>query len=144
MKGWISKLAIGAAMTLTLSASLFSFAQIAPEPSLPVPPPVEERQAFAALNRAPSPYIQRERIKASPNGEYLIKAGAFRSFENAERLYARLHAIGPAQIVHRTANGQDFYGVYLGPWQSEADAFTAYSQALDAGMQDGKIIQPDQ
>ena len=144
MKSWVTKLAIGAAMTLTLSASLFSMAQTAPEPSLPVPQPIEERQSYAALARTPSPFIQRERIKAAPNGEYMIKAGAFRSFENAERLYARLHSVGPAQIVHRSANGQDFYGVYLGPWKTETDAFTAYGQALDAGMQDGKIIQPGQ
>ncbi len=74
---------------------------------------------------------------------YTIKAGSFRSFENAQRLHAKLYNIGSARIVPRHANGQDFYGVYLGPWASETQAFEAYSLAMDAGMQDGKILDPE-
>ncbi len=83
-------------------------------------------------------------LRALPPGAtgYMIKAGSFRTFENAERLQAQLFSIGTAKIVPRRANGKDFYGVYLGPWATEAEAFTAYGLAMDAGMQDGEIIDP--
>ncbi len=73
---------------------------------------------------------------------YTIKAGSFRSFENAQRLHAKLYSIGSARIVPRQADGMDFYGVYLGPWATEKQAFQAYTLAMDAGMQDGQIIDP--
>ncbi|MFC7291962.1 SPOR domain-containing protein [Hirschia litorea] len=74
---------------------------------------------------------------------YMIKAGSFRSFANAQSLHAKLYAIGSARIIPRQANGMDFYGVYLGPWATEAEAFQAFSLAMDAGMEDGKIIDPE-
>ena len=80
-------------------------------------------------------------LPPTSNG-YYVKAGAFQSFENAQQLHADLFAIGSAQITHRQANGRDYYGVYLGPWKTEAEAMSAFGLALDAEMQDGKIIAP--
>lgn len=143
------------------------------EPSLPVPMPIEERMELPAEGQyysvakngvSPRPFdaraaasrsgisskpIDRTRVETNlrtlPPGEngYFIKAGAFRQFDNASRLHASLFSVGSAQIIHRVAAGQDYYGVYLGPWKSHAEAEAAYKLAVDAGMQDGKIVTSD-
>lgn len=163
---------LAAITAIILTGAMSAHAQAMREPSLPVPTPIEERNYMAArsyegetyaansMNRAPVA-LGRSSVRANaqpltaagpaedalrslPPGAngYQIKAGAFRSFENAQRLYARLYSIGSARIEPRTANGDTFYGVYLGPWKTQSEAFTAYGQAMDAGMQDGKIIDP--
>lgn len=102
-------------------------------------PLVEARQEQRITAPTPEP------LQSLPTGAagYMIKAGSFRSFANAQSLHAKLYAIGSARIIPRQANGMDFYGVYLGPWSTEAEAFQAFSLAMDAGMQDGKIIDAE-
>lgn len=95
-----------------------------------------QRKAFKQQNT-----VKLQTLAPDANG-YTIKAGAFRSFQNAQKLHAKLYSIGSARIISRQANGMDFYGVYLGPWATEEEAFKAYSLAMDAGMQDGKILDP--
>ncbi len=102
-------------------------------------PLVEARQEQSITTPTSEP------LQSLPTGAagYMIKAGSFRSFANAQSLHAKLYAIGSARIIPRQANGMDFYGVYLGPWATEAEAFQAYSLAMDAGMEDGKIIDAE-
>ena len=152
---------------LTLPAS--AQAQYEVQPSLPVPtPPEEQAEAktpefysmaidgvkpipFNARNKAAEISTHQRLVETTsklrslpPESRgYLIKAGAFRSFENAQRLHAKLFSIGSAQITHRQAKGLDFYGVYLGPWKTREEAQIAYDLALKAGMQDGEIIAPN-
>ena len=102
------------------------------------------RASVAAQQQRQTQVIMEKKLQTlAPNANgYTIKAGSFRSFENAQRLHAKLYNIGSARIVPRQAGGMDFYGVYLGPWATEDEAFQAYSLAMDAGMQDGKILDP--
>jgi cell division protein FtsN len=100
------------------------------------------RASVEAMNKKQARQAAYNGLSVSQNGHgYTVKAGAFRNFENAKRLQAKLYSIGPSRIEPRTANGMEFYGVYLGPWKTEGDAFTAYSMAIDKGMQDGTIIE---
>ncbi|ACT58058.1 SPOR domain-containing protein [Hirschia baltica] len=91
------------------------------------------------ISRSNTPQLQT--LPSNASG-YTIKAGSFQSFENAQKLHAKLYAIGSSKIIPRRANGKDFYGVYLGPWATEAEAFQAFTLAMDAGMQDGQILDP--
>ena len=155
---------------LFASSASSALAQEFYEPSLPVPVPSEDAQqsqqsgdyyavaaidgsvprafdarrqaAEVAARRARTETISQLRTLPPSSPGYYVKAGSFRSFENAQQLHASLFAIGSAQITHRKANGQDFYGVYLGPWRNEAQAKEAFILAMDAGMQDGAIVPP--
>lgn len=164
LRSVLSVFALGCAF----AAPAFAQSRHDVEPSLPVPTPPEERaemttpEFYAVANNGELPRAFDARRTAAkiaarqshkevasqlrtlpPESRgYYVKAGAFQSFENAQRLHAKLFAIGSAQITHREAHGQDFYGVYLGPWKTQAEAEAAYELALKAGMQDGAVIAP--
>ncbi len=101
---------------------------------------------LAPVSQAADRSLAETTLRTLPVGQdgYYIKAGAFRDFDNAARLHASLFAVGSAQIIHRAAQGQDFYGVYLGPWETQSQANAALTMATRQGMQDAQIVTSDQ
>lgn len=76
--------------------------------SSPTPPPLFE----------PVPV---EPVVSAPAG-YVIQAGAFGSYENAQRLSQQLSGFGATRIVESFKNGKSLYRVYLGSWSQKQDA----------------------
>jgi rare lipoprotein A len=109
---------------------------IAPAP--PPPPPVVQ---------APPPPVSRSAVvpvAASippASGGYFVQAGAFASYDNAERLRAALSTYGGASIG-QTANqhGVPMYRVRIGPYASEDEAYNVRSAVQRAGYADARVV----
>lgn len=69
-------------------------------------------------------------------GKYLLQAGAFRSFEEADRLKASLVLLGmEASIQTVTVNNKDtWYRVHIGPYKSLAKVDAARARLKENGI----------
>jgi rare lipoprotein A len=71
-------------------------------------------------------------------GQYWLHAGVFGRFEYANRLAARLGALG-GDVVRTREGRQESYAVRAGPFRSIAEADGALRRALAAGIPDATI-----
>jgi rare lipoprotein A len=120
-----------------------------PQPS---PPPT----AVAARQRRPMPSLissahaetlpptlAAPRPGSSVNrntGRIFVQAGAFAIPENAQRVRARIAALGNAEIVPGTSRGSSLYRVRLGPVASEAEARRLLSRVVDHGYPEARVV----
>jgi len=78
-------------------------------------------------------------VAVRPNGIY-VQAGAFTQFDNANRLSARLSALGPTRISSALVGGTDYYRVRLGPIADVAQADQMLSYLIANGNPEARIV----
>jgi cell division protein FtsN len=87
----------------------YEFYDLLPDQEVVVPPPADDRRA------TPPPTVER-----AP-GIYVIQAGAFPDFAQADAVKARLALLGiVAQIQQITVDGRSFHRVRVGPIEDPA------------------------
>ena len=69
-----------------------------------------------------------------------IQAGAFSNFENANRVRARLSALGTVKVSPVLINGRDLYRVRVGPLTSVAQADHMLERVILSGYTDARTI----
>jgi rare lipoprotein A len=69
-----------------------------------------------------------------------IQAGAFASGSNAEKMKAKLAAVGSATITAIRVSGTNIYRVRLGPLGSVDDADATLARAVGAGATEARIV----
>ncbi len=109
----------------------------APKPVAPAP--VVER---AAYRPAPDPSNAEQKVDheaVRPTSVY-VQAGAFREFDNANRVNARLSAMGRAAISQTVVDGMDLYRVRLGPLATVDEADRMLDLVIGAGYPDARVV----
>ena len=69
-----------------------------------------------------------------------IQAGAFAYYDNANRVSARLHRLGPVRIYPLLVNGKDLFRVRMGPIDNIAEADRLLEKVIRAGYPNSRII----
>jgi rare lipoprotein A len=104
----------------------------------PAPPPAPPPVQTASLRTESLPQTLTHGV-ATP-GTLWVQAGAFGSAQNAERMRARLAAVGPARTSPVTSAGRTLYRVRLGPARSVAEADRLLAATVRAGAGDARIV----
>ncbi|HEY4470994.1 MAG TPA: septal ring lytic transglycosylase RlpA family protein [Stellaceae bacterium] len=79
-------------------------------------------------------------MAGSTSGRIFIQAGAFAMPENAQRVRARIAALGNVQVVPAQVNGSALYRVRVGPFANEAEADRLLSKVVGSGYPTARII----
>src|SRR5436305_1635573 len=79
-------------------------------------------------------------MTGSTSGRIFIQAGAFAMPENAQRVRARIAALGNVQVVPAQVNGSALYRVRVGPFANEAEADQLLSKVFDSGYPTARIV----
>jgi rare lipoprotein A len=69
-----------------------------------------------------------------------VQAGAFAVPENAQRVRAKIAALGNAQVVPAQVNGTALYRVRVGPVTNEAEADRLLSKVVGSGYATARIV----
>ncbi|MCP5373558.1 MAG: septal ring lytic transglycosylase RlpA family protein [Hyphomicrobiales bacterium] len=111
-----------------------------PEP-LPAPPsaPARPLAVDPAVDPGGNPAPVVTSGVAVPTQLY-VQAGAFTQYVNANRVRARLAALGRVGISQVLIDGRDFFRVRLGPLASVEEADMHLEKVLNSGYPDAKII----
>lgn len=99
--------------------------------TLPEPP----RQVAEA-----SPTNDVRQDKASEKTTIYVQAGAFSHFDNANRVKAMLHGIGPVDISTVLVGGRDLFRVRVGPVAGVGEADRILEGVIKAGYPNARII----
>jgi peptidoglycan lytic transglycosylase len=75
-----------------------------------------------------------------PSGRIFIQAGTFAVPENAQRVRARIAALGSVEIERIASHGTDLYRVRLGPVASEAAAARLLGKVVDGGYPGARVV----
>jgi rare lipoprotein A len=78
-------------------------------------------------------------LAATSSGRIFVQAGAFAVPENAQRVRARIAALGSVEIVP-AGRGSGLYRVRLGPVASEAAAARLLSKVVDSGYPGARVV----
>jgi peptidoglycan lytic transglycosylase len=92
------------------------------------------------LHPAPSTRPLPAAIPASTSGGIFVQAGAFAIPENAQRVRARIAALGNVQVVPAEVNGSALYRVRLGPVTNGAEADRLLSKVVGSGYPTARIV----
>jgi rare lipoprotein A len=87
----------------------------------------------------PAPVVEQRALPAKP-GKIYIQAGAFASYDNANRLRAKLNSIAPTNLSNAMVNGTQYFRVRVGPFDQVERADQVLAQVLQAGTSEAKII----
>jgi rare lipoprotein A len=109
-----------------------------------VPPPVTNTDLprpripnpDSAVATEPTGVVTKVAVPAATH--LYVQAGAFSSYQNAERLRARLG--GGLQISSVVQNGRTLYRVRLGPFDDVGEADSALARLESLGSNDAKIV----
>ena len=74
------------------------------------------------------------------SGRIFVQAGTFAVPENAQRVRARIAALGSVEIVRSAARGTELYRVRLGPLASEAAAARLLGKVVDSGYPGARVV----
>ena len=85
----------------------------------------------------PAPVATYQKVK--PSSIY-VQAGAFGVQENAERLRAKLAAVGRTDIFVANVDGKTFYRVRVGPVATVDQADELLNRVVGAGANGAKIV----
>ena len=108
-------------------------AAVAPKPAAPITPPTQAATP-APQPVAPTPAPQPQQ-QAKPQRFYL-QAGSFRSRDDADRVRAQIILMGQdARVETGTVNGQTWYRVMSGPFNSREQMSGAQHSLSSAGFQ---------
>jgi rare lipoprotein A len=109
-------------------------------------------QGAAAANPAPQSVVGAASLAVGPQPDgrvsvvpvrrtaMFIQAGAFADIANADRLRAKLAALGRAQVTPALVGSQRFYRVRVGPIASLAEADALLARVVAAGHPEARII----
>jgi peptidoglycan lytic transglycosylase len=151
------------ASPLPIVASPPQFAAAVPPPEMPepvvrdgpspAPPPVgiaaglpsqqiaAPRHAWPSLiSTAHAETVHPAVLHASPSGRIFVQAGAFAMPENAQRVRARIAALGNVQVVPAQVNGTALYRVRVGPFANEAEADRLLSKVVGSGYPTARVV----
>lgn len=107
---------------------------------LPPPAPVQSRQPVVRPTLAPTPAVASPQFAAI--GQY-VQVGAFSDPSNAERLKARLAALGPVDVSPATTSGgMVLHKVRLGPYADPMRAQAALADAQRNGFPEARLVSP--
>lgn len=87
-----------------------------------------------------SPATGEVNVQTVPATHIFVQAGAFSQFENANKVRARLSAVGPVKISSVLVGGRDLFRVRVGPLTSVGDADKMLEQIARAGYPGARII----
>jgi rare lipoprotein A len=79
-------------------------------------------------------------VTARNSGRIFVQAGTFAVPENAQRVRARIAALGSVEIVRSAARGTELYRVRLGPVASEAAAARLLGKVVDSGYPGARVV----
>lgn len=79
-------------------------------------------------------------VPARSAGRLFVQAGAFAVPENAQRVRARIAALGSVEVVPATHNGGALYRVRLGPLASEAEAQRLLARVIGSGYPGARVV----
>jgi rare lipoprotein A len=85
----------------------------------------------------PAPVATYQKVR--PSSIY-VQAGAFGVQENAERLRAKLSAVGRTDIFAANVDGKTFYRVRVGPVGTVDEADALLNRVVGAGANGAKIV----
>jgi len=133
--------------------------QMRPAPAIqmrPAPePPPPSRPAYAAASRRywpsliASAHAETLHLPRSPERRpaplaarrgIFIQAGAFAVLQNAQRVRARIAALGSVEVVPMAGRGGALYRVRLGPLASDAQAARLLSKVVDRGYPGARVV----
>jgi len=77
---------------------------------------------------------------ARTSGRIFVQAGTFAVPENAQRVRARIAALGSVEIVRSAARGIELYRVRLGPVASEAAAVRLLGKVVNSGYPGARVV----
>jgi rare lipoprotein A len=131
----------------------------APPPSSPPPPMTAPRQATASASPAYWPTLiapahaetlrppvarpatgAAAPVAARSSGRIFVQAGTFAVPENAQRVRARIAALGSVEIVRTAARGTELYRVRLGPVANEVAAARLLGKVVDSGYPGARVV----
>ncbi|MDX1711313.1 MAG: septal ring lytic transglycosylase RlpA family protein [Rhodovibrionaceae bacterium] len=95
--------------------------------------------AAASYDRTPEPDGVVTRRPVRPSDIY-VQAGAFIRYDNANRLGARLSALGPIRVSEATVEGRRYFRVQLGPVYSVAEADQLLNRLIANGHYDAQVV----
>jgi rare lipoprotein A len=104
-------------------------------PSLIAPAHAETLPASIATAAAPV-----LRSPARNTGRIFVQAGAFAVPENAQRVRARIAALGSVQIVPTSGNNGGLYLVRVGPVASDTAAARLLSRVVESGYPGARVV----
>jgi rare lipoprotein A len=93
-----------------------------------------------AANPADNPATGEVDVKPVPATHIFVQAGAFSRYENANKVRARLSAVGPVKISSVLIGGRDLFRVRVGPLKSVGDADKMLEAIAQAGYPGARII----
>lgn len=105
-------------------------AQLAPPAGVP-----------AAPEPAPAkPPAQVEQVEVAKSPEMFVQAGAFRNYQNALKLKARLGGMGPTKITSVIVGGNEFFRVRIGPIATLGLADQTLAGMIQSGYTIARIV----
>jgi rare lipoprotein A len=84
-----------------------------------------------------------EKVKVVPlasSARIFIQAGSFSMRDNAQRLQARIAALGSVQMMTASVKGIEMYRVRLGPLASVEEADQLLARVVDSGYPEARIV----
>ncbi len=112
-----------------------------PSPSEPAPLAVAAPRRYWPNLIAPAHADPVHKPAAARNsGRIFVQAGAFAVAENAQRVRARIAALGSAEVVAAMVKGNALYRVRLGPVASESEARRLLNKIVDNGYPTAQIV----
>lgn len=96
--------------------------------------------AHAEALRSPVAHPPAPALAMRNTGRIFIQAGAFAVPENAQRVRARIAALGSVQIVPSSGNHGGLYLVRVGPVASDAAAAQLLSRVVDSGYPGARVV----
>ncbi|HKS89959.1 MAG TPA: SPOR domain-containing protein, partial [Stellaceae bacterium] len=74
-------------------------------------------------------------------GRIFIQAGAFAEPENAQRVRARIAALGSVEIVRTAGRGAPLYRVRLGPLRDAVAAALLLGKVIERGYPGARVVE---
>jgi rare lipoprotein A len=127
----------GTVATDTLAAIPGTSVAPAQESSAAAAPPPPQT---AALDSSQAPNGQVTEVPVPAVTHLYVQAGAFGSYDNAQRLVRRLGGAGAMNISSIDRDGVRLYRVRMGPFNDVASADAALSRVMSAGSSDAAIV----
>ncbi|MBM3566057.1 MAG: septal ring lytic transglycosylase RlpA family protein [Alphaproteobacteria bacterium] len=138
----------------TLTAKQMPKGDVAKEELAPPPGAVAAPKPVASRSITDVP-LQSSSVQARPAAEakigtltqdkakatrIYVQAGAFRNFDNANKVSAKLTKVGPVSVSPTLSGGQDVFRVRLGPIASVEEADRFLDRVIRSGYPDARVV----
>jgi rare lipoprotein A len=113
-------------------------ASVSPAPVSSAPPAAAPAQAQG--REVENPVDGEVKVQTVPATHIFVQAGAFSRYENANKVRARLSAVGPVKISSVLIGGRDLFRVRVGPLRDVKEADKMLEQVARSGYPGARII----